>query len=98
MTSAWQFLSNETATNGTKFRGENDNLSTSSDVLHKIANLVISRRHFAYDGEETEKKKTKTKTKNARVERAEPLFLLTKYVKLTFLCLAFLNVILPPIL
>ena len=95
MTSAWQFLSNETATNGTKFRGENDNLSTSSDVLHKIANLVISRRHFAYDGEETEKK---NKNENARVERAEPLFLLTKYVKLTFLCLAFLNVILPPIL
>lgn len=65
MTSAWQFLSNETATNGTKFRGENDNLSTSSDVLHKTANLVISRRHFAYDGEETEKK-NKNKNENEK--------------------------------
>ena len=41
--------------NGAKFRRENENLSSSADVLPKTSNLVISRFCFADDGKEIDK-------------------------------------------
>ena len=55
------------------FRRENENSSSSADVLHKTKNLAISRCCFADDGNEW------TKVKNARAGRAKLLFLTTKY-------------------
>ena len=37
------------------FKGENKNLSSSADVLHKTSNVVISRCCFADDGKEMDK-------------------------------------------
>ena len=37
------------------FRRENENLSSSADVLHKTKNLAISRCCFADDGKEMDK-------------------------------------------
>ena len=37
------------------FRRENENLSSSADVLHKTKNLAISRCCFADDGNELDK-------------------------------------------
>ena len=42
---------------GALFRGENKNLSSNADVLHKTSNLVISRCCFADDGKEMDKKR-----------------------------------------
>ena len=58
MTKVWQTIKNDTSMNGAQFRGENENLSTSADVLHKTSNLVIShlsRCSFADDGKEIDK-------------------------------------------
>ena len=55
------------------FRRENENLSSSADVLHKTKNLAISRCCLADDGNEMDKRE------NAREGRAKLLFLLTKY-------------------
>ena len=41
--------------NSAQFRGENENLSSSADVLPKTSNLVISRCCFADDGKEIDK-------------------------------------------
>ena len=41
--------------NGARFRGENENLSSSADVLPKTSNLIISRCCFADDGKEMDK-------------------------------------------
>ena len=51
----WQTLKNETGLNGARFREENENLSSSANVLPKTSNLVISRSCFADDGKEIEK-------------------------------------------
>ena len=48
---------------GTAFnlaRGENENLSSSADVLQKPSNLAISRCCFADDGTETDKSEKRT--------------------------------------
>ena len=41
--------------NSAQFRGENENLSSSADVLPKTSYLVISRCCFADDGKEIDK-------------------------------------------
>ena len=41
--------------NGAQFREENENFSSSADVLSKTSNLVISRRCFADDGKDMDK-------------------------------------------
>ena len=45
---------------GALFRGENENLSSNADVLHKTSNLVISRCCFADDGKEMDKNEKRT--------------------------------------
>ena len=45
---------------GAKFRGENESLSSSADVLHKTSNLAISRCCFADDGKEMDKSEKPT--------------------------------------
>ena len=55
MTKEWQTLKNKTSLNGTQFKGGNENLSSSADVLPKTSNLVISRCCFADDGKEMDK-------------------------------------------
>ena len=45
---------------GALFRGENENLSSNADVLHKTSNLVISRCGFADDGKEIDKNEKRT--------------------------------------
>ena len=55
MTKVWQTLKNEANMNGAQFRGKNENLSSSADVLRKTTNLVISRHCFADDGKEIDK-------------------------------------------
>ena len=55
------------------FRRENENLSSSADVLHKTKNLAISRCCFADDGNEMDK------SEKPRAGRAKLLFLTTKY-------------------
>ena len=55
MTKVWQTLENETSMNCAQFRGENENISSSADILTKTSNLVISRCWFAGDGKETDK-------------------------------------------
>ena len=42
------------------FRRENENLSSSADVLHKTKNLAISRCCFADDGNEMDKSEKRT--------------------------------------
>ena len=42
------------------FRTENENLSSSVDVLHKTKNLAISRCCFADDGKEMDKSENRT--------------------------------------
>ena len=42
------------------FRRENENLSSSADVLHKSKNLAISRCCFADDGNEMDKSEKRT--------------------------------------
>ena len=59
------------------FRRENENLSSSADVLHKTKNLAISRCCFADDGNEMDKSE-----KCTRAGRAKLLFLPTKYANL----------------
>ena len=59
-----------------KFKGENENLSSSADVLHKTSNFVFHVVVLL-----TTAKKW-TKMKNARAERAKLLFLSTKYANL----------------
>ena len=77
MTRVWYFLENDTGRNGTKFRGETENLSSSADVLHKTSNLAISRGRFADDGKEM------NKNKKMHVQGVQkPLFLATKYANL----------------
>ena len=56
MTWVWQF----TGRNGTSFRGENENLFSSADVLHKTSNLAISRCSFADVGKEMDKSEKRT--------------------------------------
>ena len=56
MTKVWQTIKNETSLNGVQFRGENENLSSSADLLPNTSNLVISRCCFSDDGQEIEKK------------------------------------------
>ena len=56
--------------NGAQFRGENENLSSSADVVPKTSNLVISRCCFSEIN------------KDARAERAKLLLLLSKYANL----------------
>ena len=41
-------------------KGENENLSSSADVLHKTKNLAISRCCFADDGNEMDKSEKRT--------------------------------------
>ena len=55
VTKVWQTLKNATSMNGTQFRKENENLSSSADILPKTSNLVISRYCFANDGKEIDK-------------------------------------------
>ena len=55
VTKVWQTIKNETSMKGVQFRGENENLSSSADVLHKTSNLVISRCCFSDDGQELSK-------------------------------------------
>ena len=55
----WYILKNNTRRNGTKFRGENENLS-SADVLDKSSNLANSRSCFADDGKELYKNEKRT--------------------------------------
>ena len=55
------------------FRRENENLSSSADVLRKTKNLAISRCCFADDGNEMDKSEKRT------WRRAKLLFLTTKY-------------------
>ena len=55
MTKEWQTLKNETSMDGAQFRGENENLPSSSDDLPETSNLVISRCCCADDGEEISK-------------------------------------------
>ena len=69
-----QTIKNETGMYGAQFRGENENLSSSADILPKTSNLVISRCCFADDRKEIDK--------DARAERANLLLLLTKYANL----------------
>ena len=76
MTKVWQFLKNDTGRNGTYLRGENENLSSSADVLYKTSNLA-----FHVVALLTTAKKW-TKVKNARAGRAKLLFLPTKYTNL----------------
>ena len=45
----WQSLRNENVMSGALFRGENENLSSNADFIHKTSNLVISRCSFADD-------------------------------------------------
>ena len=45
---------------GALFRGENENLSSNADVLHKTSNLVISRCFLAEDGKEIDKNEKRT--------------------------------------
>ena len=53
VTKVWQTIGkNETSMNGVQFRGENENLSSSADVLPKTSNLVISRCCFSDEGQE----------------------------------------------
>ena len=42
------------------FRTENENLSSSAEVLHKTKNLAISRCCFADDGKEMDKSEKRT--------------------------------------
>ena len=58
------------------FRRENENLSSSANVLHKTKNLAISSCCFADDGNEMGKRE------NARAGRAKLLFLPSKYANL----------------
>ena len=51
---------NETVTSGASFRGENENLFLSADVLHKTSNLAISPCCFAEDGKEMDKMEKRT--------------------------------------
>ena len=60
MAVVWQSLNNETDMSNAEFRGENANLSSSADVLHKTSNLAISRCCFADDGKEIDKNETRT--------------------------------------
>ena len=55
VTKVWQTLKNKTSMNGAKFRGENEHLSSSADVLPKTSNLVISCCCFADDSKEIDK-------------------------------------------
>ena len=41
-------------------KGENGNLSSSADVVHKTSNLAISRCSFADDGKEMDKSEKHT--------------------------------------
>ena len=50
-----QTLKNETSMNGAQFSRENENLSSSADVLPKTSNLLTSRCCFADDGKEKNK-------------------------------------------
>ena len=59
------------------FRRENENLSSSADVLHKTENLAISRCCFADDGNEMDRSEKRT-----RAGRAKLLFLAIKYANL----------------
>ena len=60
MTRMWYFLKNDTGRNGAQFRGANENLSSSADVLDKTSNLAISRCCFADDGKEIDKSENRT--------------------------------------
>ena len=72
MTKELQTLKNETSMKNDQFRGENENLSSSADVLSKTSNLVTLRCCFADDGKEIDK------NENALEERAKLLLLLTE--------------------
>ena len=51
----WKFLKDDTGRNGAWFTRENENLSSSADVLQKTSNLAISCCCFADDGKEMNK-------------------------------------------
>ena len=55
-----QSLRNENVMSGALFRGENENLSSNADVLHKTSNLVSSRCGFADVGKEIDKNEKRT--------------------------------------
>ena len=61
---------------GTLFRGENENLSSSVDVLHKTLNLTILRRSFADDGKEMDKNEKRS------CRACKAIVLATKYANL----------------
>ena len=69
VTKVWQTIKKETSMNGVPFRGENENFSSSTDVLLKTLNLVILCCCFSDDGHEIDK------NKDARAERAKLLLL-----------------------
>ena len=54
------FFKNDTGRNGAQFRGANENLSSSADVLDKTSNSAISRCCFADDGKEMDKSEKRT--------------------------------------
>ena len=56
----WQSLKNETDMSQAQFGGENENSSSSADVLHKTSNLAISLCCFADDGKEMDKNEKRT--------------------------------------
>ena len=58
------------------FRGENENLFSSADFLHKTSNLAISCCYFADDGKEMDT------SEKRHAGHARLLFLSTKYANL----------------
>ena len=61
---------------GWKRRERTENSLSCANDLHRTLNLIISRRHLGDDGKEM------YQNVNARAERTEPLFLLTKPIVL----------------
>ena len=60
MTMVWKSLKNETDMSHASFRGENENLSSSTDVLNKTSNLAMSRCCFADNSKEMDKNEKRT--------------------------------------